>query len=352
MLPYEKMLDFTRQNQDAKRIFKTMQKQYLDPSYHKNSGVFSPSGSLYAIAPIFAIEAQRGDLGRVTVDEMSDYQLDLLSYFWGLHVFGTWRNTLGIYQLDSDVLEDVIQSPIPDETPSNIFKRLPEWCVYFELPNERIKLTSPNDVVYCTGFWALLDYAISPIDGSSQLVLNIVLNVTGTTKSTYNAYQPLRIVISDGLTVAQAYDALFENEVEAYGDDAQYILKHKDESKKLLLTLLSVLLWVCAEEPDITNIKGEPVKKTVINKSNIQLNKKTGSFIAPSQPNIRVLGKRLGGEIRLFKELVEADGKSSNVNRKSVRPHIRRGHYHGYWAGKGQNKHFKLRWQPTLFVNG
>ena len=42
-------------------------------------------------------------------------------------------------------------------------------------------------------------------------------------------------------------------------------------------------------------------------------------------------------------------GDSRISSRK--RPHIRRGHWHGVWSGTGQNKEFKIYWQPAIFVN-
>lgn len=76
--------------------------------------------------------------------------------------------------------------------------------------------------------------------------------------------------------------------------------------------------------------------------------KKTGVFIPPNRPIIYNIGKRLGGEIRTFNDKIAAtDSRISNRKR----PHIRRGHWHGVWSGTGQNKEFKIYWQPAIFVN-
>ena len=77
-------------------------------------------------------------------------------------------------------------------------------------------------------------------------------------------------------------------------------------------------------------------KMTAFNKAN------------PETKEVYEIGKRLGGEIRTFNERITS-GDSRISSRK--RPHIRRGHWHGVWAGVGQNKEFKIYWQPAIFVN-
>lgn len=70
-------------------------------------------------------------------------------------------------------------------------------------------------------------------------------------------------------------------------------------------------------------------------------NKKTGAFIPPEKPLIYDVGARLGGEIRKKRDEIE---HGLNSGTRTVRPHIRRGHWHGYWKGTGQNRHFDVKW--------
>ena len=69
----------------------------------------------------------------------------------------------------------------------------------------------------------------------------------------------------------------------------------------------------------------------------------------PTAPTFIQIGKRLGGKIRSYNERIgQSDSRVSNRKR----PHIRRGHWHGYWHGTGQDKEFKIKWQPAIFVRG
>lgn len=43
--------------------------------------------------------------------------------------------------------------------------------------------------------------------------------------------------------------------------------------------------------------------------------------------------------------------ESSSVG-SPKRPHVRRGHWHHYWAGKKDDRQVILKWQPPTFVHG
>lgn len=351
-IAYAKMLNFNKHYKDTKRIYQAMQAVYLN--YKFSDGVFCPSTELYPIAPIFLVELERGGLGNKIVNHMDERQISLLTYFWGLHVFGTWRNTLGIYRLDPDIFKDVIKSSIPNDTPSTIFKRLPDWCVYMDIPKDTVNIvTERSSDVFCDGFWALLDYDIAEHTEERILVLNIVLNPSSKTNTVYDTYQPIRILLDDNLTVLDAFKQLFirdfSHENSSHAAQAKRDMEH---TQKLLMSLLSALLWLCAEEPDISNIKGEPLSRDDIKKNAYQINKKTGRFVPPSTPVIRELGKRLGGEIRDFKQKnLDDDNKEPSTLVRRVRPHIRSGHFHGFWSGTAQNKTYDVKWLPAIFIN-
>lgn len=348
---YQKMISFNKSHDDTKRIYQGMQETYL---YHKfKDGVFCPSSEIYTIAPSFMVELARGTMSKTVVSHLDKRQLALLQYFWGLHLFGTWRNTLGLYRFDPDVLKDVIKSSIPSDTPSVIFERLPDWCVYIELPEGMVSKTLANGRnIDCDGFWALLDYDFEKVTQNQRLVLNVVLDVTNETQTIYDTLQPIRILLDEKLTVYEAYEQLFDADFSMPNQRSNMmVLIERQKTRELLMTLLSTLLWLCAEEPDISNIKGEPLSREDIKKSGLQVNKKTGRFVPPSMPVVRELGKRLGGEIRYYKQQIEADDKQPSTIVRRVRPHIRRGHFHGFWKGSGQNKQFDVRWLPATFVN-
>lgn len=349
--PYQKMIDFNNHFKDTKRVYRAMQDHYI--ATNNGSPVFCPSVTLYNLSPVFLMERERGGWGNKLVDSKDDRQISLLTYFWGMFLFGTWRNTLGIYRLDEDVFADVISSPIPLDTPSMIFKRLPDWSVYMEIPNDTVMMNLTGTTTFVDGFWAQLDYDYAIDQKNPRLVLSIFLDLRGKSNSIYDTRQPIRLLLDKDMTVSDAFETIFKENhgdfKDNHADAARFIMI---TTKNLLMNLLSMLLWLCAEEPDISNMKGEPVSRDDIKKSGNQINKKTGRFVPPSTPIIRLLGSRLGGEVRDYKQWVRK-GKTEGAGRLTykVRPHIRRGHFHGYWKGTGQDKQFEVKWRYACFVN-
>ena len=89
-------------------------------------------------------------------------QINFQEMLWGTHVFGSWRNTLSIYELDKDIIDSVVKSPIPNDTPISIFKRLHGWCLFLKYPEKSVKtsrLLETGEIVetYFDGFWANFD---------------------------------------------------------------------------------------------------------------------------------------------------------------------------------------------------
>lgn len=347
---FQKMLDFNKKFKDASPAYKTMQAWQL-----KNSkdcqGIFCPSSFLYNCSPRMMLAYAQGYTQLTDYHLMSKQTKNTIEWFWGVHLFGAWRNTLSIYQIDDDIVDSVIESTIPDDTPTSIFNTLPEWCVYFDLSNAKTKIildTKHSDPTEILGFWALYDkYSRQP------KALHIVPHLAGVSNSIYDTLQPLSLILDDNATVAkQAEQALktMSEHADKNGKkmDSLLVLHNATADNKILIKLLSCLLWLCAETPDISNIVGEPLAKDRLRLPKYRQNKKTGAFIVPSAPTFYSIGKRLGGEIRTFNERINA-GDDRISSRK--RPHIRRGHWHGHWRGTGQAKEFFVKWQPAVFVN-
>ncbi|MCG6816983.1 AcrVA2 family anti-CRISPR protein [Moraxella catarrhalis] len=338
MLSFDKLVAFNREYKEAKDVYRKMQIWQLKNT--PDNGVFCPSNQLYGMSPSVASALMAGVANHDSLSQMNERAMGVFQLFWGLHVFGAWRNTLGVYKLDDDIAQSVLTSPIPDETPINIFTRLPEWCVYIDLPDELLAIGKGGQEVGIDGFWALFDCQ------NNKQTLNLVLNLKDKMDISYHQYQPITLVIDDGYTVKQAVQSAYQSGV----SDNDLVMKNlfMQTDYKLTTALLSVLLWLCAEEPDISNMIGEPISKDQLRQPKYRLHPKTGAFITPSAPKIYNIGKRLGGEIRTFKDAIhQSDTRISSRKR----PHIRRGHWHGYWKGTGQNKQFFVKWQPAIFVN-
>jgi hypothetical protein len=56
------------------------------------------------------------------------------------YTLATWRLGKGVYRFDDDVRQALLETPVTGDIPTDVLKRLPEWCVYVETPGFR-----PND---------------------------------------------------------------------------------------------------------------------------------------------------------------------------------------------------------------
>lgn len=322
---YQKMLDFNRQHIDSKEIYKKMQLWHL--KNNNGNGVFCPTDMLVGFS-------QRMQLAYLT----DKYKAKDYHYMSSLHTFGAWRNSLGIYKIDDDVVDDVTKSAIPNDTPISIFERLPEFCVYFDISNASY---NKNIDIPLLGFWALYDYLP---DVKNHRVLKIVFDFGDKVQ---DIATEVMLSIDTTSTVEQSLlDVLHKTDEYNYADGS--IFRGMQSNITLTKIALSFLLWLCAETPDITSITGEPIPKELLRLPRYTVNKKTGTFIVPNAPFFYDIAKRLGGEIRTFNEHI---GQSDDRVSSNKRPHIRKGHWHGHWRGTGQAKEFFVKWQPATFVN-
>ena len=79
---------------------------------------------------------------------------------------GTWRYSQGVYQVDQEVFDALIASPLSGTIPSDVLYRLPEWCVYVETP----ALSWAGDHLY--GFWAHLEWDVKTHRTELRFVFN------------------------------------------------------------------------------------------------------------------------------------------------------------------------------------
>lgn len=309
---YQKMLDFNKAfgTDHAKAVYQAMQNAHLQS---RQKQVFYP---LQAILQTILSQYPTLDFKKQLINANA------------LHLFGAWRNTLSIYKLDENIIKETLKSPIPIDTPTNIFKNLPEWAVY-------IDLSANTDPDIIQGFWAVFDEII--LD-DKYLSLNIIFD--------NSEMIPLNFLIDDEMTVEQSVIKISQLTFDD-SDDIFEVNAENAQKTTLLRQALSCLLWLCVQEPDLVH-RGEPVGREHLTRQKYGINKKTGAFVPPNQPHFYEIGARLGGELRKYEMII---GDKKHIKSSQKRPHIRRGHWHGYWHGTGQAKEFKVKWQPAIFVN-
>ena len=347
---FDKLNTFNKLYPMAKSTYKQMQATYLKSN--KKDGIFCSASDLKNFTPSLPEVFYSNFENAPSKLNLNDAEAnERFSWFvTQITAFGTWRNTLGVYRIDPEIYQQSVTAVIPPETPTTIFSNLPDWCVYIQLPSEHpmemINNCVPSLVM---GFWAHLAREVNePVGGvasKGNLVLTIILDLMPSENDSCDVIVPINLIIEEGVSVEQSIIKTYSKVDGIYTTEQERMIA---QELRQMSNLLSLLLWLCAEEPDISNMKGEPITPEQIRLPKYGVNKKTGSFVPPSQPTIYEVGKRLGGEVREFNKQ-NANSDTRTPSRK--RPHIRRGHWHGVWRGTGQDKKFDLYWQPAIFVN-
>lgn len=262
-----------------------------------------------------------------------------------LSVLGTWRYSQGIYRFDPDFFQEVLKSDFSDNLPSDVLLRLPEWCVFVETPGLTI-LNSPLD-----GFFAHLEDDRE----NSQIELRLSL-VEHESPLPFNLLT-FRIPLGNW-NVDEAYDKFVfgiwkaKNGVQDLVQTnraAQIFAEAKSESVSVIKKLISLLLYLCTEQPEIIDRKEPewhpafPRPKTI--KGELRY------FPATKQHVFEVV-ESLGQELRQQREQLP-----SAPTGRHVRSHFRRGHWQGYWYGPRKNakpgeRKCVPKWIPPLFVHG
>lgn len=254
-------------------------------------------------------------------------------------MLGTWRMTQSIYRFDPDVYPALLNSPIPDALPAETFLRLPHWCVYIETPDLPDILYEGIAPAKIEGVWVLLDYYGQ---FKKEMCLGIFAHCPSLSLTDYVGTPLVLLPLREGWDIQEALDF-------AYGTLGTFdgILARKAAlaARPLVSSILSLLLWLCSEEPDISNVRGEPVSPE--NPVSRKVRKITRIYPAAG-PTVLTVAARLGGEIRQSRDQV--DYESGKTIRKA---HIRKAHWHGFWSGPrtGERK-FSVKWLPPVLVSG
>ena len=246
-----------------------------------------------------------------------------------------WRPTKGIFRFHPELYESLIETDIVGDVPSDVLMHLPGGAVFIETP------VSENLPFQLHGFWAYL----SRMGRQNELIL---VGLWRDDKSSREAgidpewdvllYQiPLgNHPISDLTEMMFQRSAMEAGQDHALSDDVRVIQEH------MVSSMVSLLLYLCSEQPDISNwTPKQPVFKYLGNKRR---------WLASKEVHEWDVGLRLGAALKNAKDRLNRD-ESISEGGNSVRPHVRRAHWHSFWVGKRGEQTISLRWLSPIPVN-
>ena len=234
--------------------------------------------------------------------------------------------TQGIYRVDPDLYPLLIDTSLGADLPVEPLRRLPEWCVYVE--TQGIPVAGHN----CVGAFCRVD----PGSGGSEW-LKIGLDTD--TGGFLPVDLPLRGTLQSCMDEAVASGALCEQ-------DARTCIQ-------ACAPIINLLLYVC-ECADISGAHGRPA-----NPAPVRTRRGGVKLFPASSPKMWDVGVRMGAALRAaYAATAGAQGGHTGA---SVRGHIRRAHWHGFYSGPkktpdgavipADKRRFGLRWMPPIAVN-
>lgn len=231
-----------------------------------------------------------------------------------------WRYTQGVYCFEPEVYIEIASTAVDKEIPVDVLYRLPEWGVYVEL----------QDVEGYYGFFAHLDFEVNTKRPELHLLLD-----------SKEGLAPVILHLGDwGITEA------INKSLDGFCSNTPWMRLIRDEvagwQSQIAHKCLSLLLYICSEEPDIERVEGN--LPTYAKPEKV---KKGYKFFAPKKPKIWNVGKKIAHAV----SSTSFDWKGgTHANPKA---HIRRAHWHGYWTGQRNSvdRKFIYKWIPTMIVN-
>ncbi len=275
-----------------------------------------PEWCYIPIAAGVAIATQGGPINNQCFD--SKYSPAVLT------AAASWRVSQGVYRFDADLYHTLITQPLDGNIPCEALKRLPEWCVFIETINANFG-DSP-----IAGFWSHLESDQN--DGRMELRLVIL----------YKDGRNLPVPIHLGDWTLE--EGLLRMQTEAKKSTPPGVTLERFDITADIAPLLQLILYLCAENIDMPMKPAHPLSRAT----------KSGRIDAPKKPNVWIVGERIGNTIRKYRNY-EAQNTAltttTQADHLSPRPHIRRAHWHHFWAGplKGKRE-LILRWLAPIPV--
>jgi hypothetical protein len=273
-----------------------------------------------------------------------------------LAALGAWRYTQGIYRFHPQLYEALINTPHSNEMPIDVLMRLPEWCIYIEVPQTFVTQELP-----VAGFFVYLEFDKFP---ELRFVFNIIdLDATSNTGYANKDFLfPAASIFLRQYSVIDAINELVETQEEkilAEGIVLPPVDTLKEEQhtvSEILSKYLSLVLYICSEDPQIDGgqTNDSPRHPTPTK------TKRGRRLFPPPKPRIWKVGEKIGEVLeKADREYAERPPRQPG-DPIPRRAHIRRAHWHTYWRGPRkpdpdmpdelQKPYKTIRWMRLLEV--
>jgi len=272
-----------------------------------------------------------------------------------------WRMTQGIYRFDATLFCELFKTSIEGEIPVDVFRRLPEWCLYIEIPDD---LSASHDSLRSMyGLFVYRDSDGEEGEGNLHFILDLEggflkalrpLPLAGGTiiESVQRRLEANRKTRVEQILAEAAPGAVTKSEVEDWFGDVSRDVGAK--TVKEMAPYISLVLYICSVNSDLRDksqrrdrpANPEPIKTAA------------GPKTYPAGAvTVWEVGCRLGPALRRAldthgeQDAERQDGERSH--HASPRPHIRAAHWHAFWTGPkaSPSRLLVVKWLPPIPVN-
>lgn len=287
------------------------------------------------------LASQLSNLG-VPMSQRADYEDDLLRKMpqgyahTQLTIMLNWRQSQGIYRFDSEILKSLLLTTLPLHLDPSTLTRLPEYCIYAETPGMSTLKREPLH-----GFFAMTQGI--PLDDDPPEDRRIFILLDPGPESSLGPTDIITFSLNPP-TLREALDTLSIIESDGTFTPSKQLISW-------IAPLVSQLLYLCSNEPEIESQSGP--NKQPIHPSPTKTRKGFKIF-PPTGVTTWACGWRTGAAIRKAKqERQEQDAQTASGNRKSPRGHVRRAHWHTYYAGPrtAPEREVRFHWLPMKRIN-
>ena len=196
---------------------------------------------------------------------------------------------------------------------------MPEWSVYVEL--DQTHTDENGAIISSCGFWATVDMIVSETS-RDQILMRPYLVIE------WNS-------IDHGPSAHAILDVTLDEYVHESTDGTRAAM---DAFDKNTAEAIALVMYLCARNADLVGTPTDPDKKASV----------YGRVKEPASIQVWQVGQRIGPELRAA--AARADSEEGDGGR-TVRPHIRRAHWHRFWVGPSAgDRRLEMRWVHPMLV--
>ena len=261
---------------------------------------------------------------RTAEDEMKFYQLYGIDYVENLIHLTRVNNSFiesgkQCYSFDADFVESIVNETWVDLLPE-VIKYAPHNCFYLKVPIGKwdgfivqiVEVLPSNKNAQDAEFNEFERWATNHIGVKGVHIMN----------------DPKTIIISDGTKAWSLFGTVIP-----CNSSMQYEPEALEEYPFNIMP--NAVAYICSKNADIISHVSSKQKRSSRSSSR-------------RRPTWSKVGYRIGNQLRAYNQLHSEQG-SQHAN-GSVRPHVRRAHWHHYWVGPSSDRRLVLKWLAPIFV--